>query len=456
MRPHAPSRMESYDYLVIGGGSGGLASARRAASHGARVVVVDGGRLGGTCVNVGCVPKKIMWSAASLAEQLEDAPAFGFEVGQTSFSWGSLKRARDQYVAYLNQIYERNLTMDNVEWVRGWAHFLEPGVVEVGGRVLGAKHTLVATGTRPKELDKPGAKLGITSDGFFDLEDRPRRVAVVGAGYIGVELSGILNALGSDVSLVLRGEQLLRGFDDMLRDSLMEQMSEHGIDIVSRCEIKRVEREPAGTLCLHGEEGERPGGFDCVLWAIGREPSLTGLDIDRAGIRLDDEGFVAVDAWQNTSAPGHYAVGDITGQRLLTPVAIAAGRHLAERLFGGKPDSKLDYTNVPSVVFSHPPIGTVGLTEDEALETYGDGVKCYTRRFINLYHGITEHKARTSMKIVTAGKDERVVGLHVIGLGADEMLQGFAVAVVMGATKADFDRTVAIHPTAAEEFVTMR
>jgi glutathione reductase (NADPH) len=417
---------------------------------------VEGGRLGGTCVNVGCVPKKIMVTAASLAEKLEDAQAYGFDVGEVNFSFSHLKRRRDAYVAFLNQVYERNLSMDGVEWVRGWARFVEPGIVKVGDRLLGGEHTLVATGTRPRTLDKPGTEFGITSDGFFELEELPRRVAVVGAGYIGVELAGVLNALGSDVTLVLRGQQLLRGFDDMVRDSLLEQMAENGIDIVSRCEIARVEKEPAGTLCLHGEEGETQSGFDCVLWAIGREPRLDGLDLEKTGMALDAEGFVAVDEWQNTSIPGHYAVGDITGQKLLTPVAIAAGRHLADRLFGGKTQAKLDYETVPSVVFSHPPIGTVGLTEDEAREAYGDATKCYTSRFINLYHGVTEHRPRTSMKLVTAGRNERIVGLHVIGLGADEMLQGFAVAVVMGATKADFDRTVAIHPTAAEEFVTMR
>lgn len=449
-------RMHDYDYLVIGGGSGGLASARRASAHGARVALVENGKLGGTCVNVGCVPKKIMYNAAAAAELLHDAPGYGFDVEVPPHDWASLVRRRNAYVERLNGIYARNLEVDGVERIDGWARFAAPRVVVVGERELRSEHVLIATGGRPRVPDIRGAELGITSDGFFALAERPERVAVVGGGYIAVELAGILRSLGSEVSIFLRSERLLRRFDPMLREVLIEEMTQRGISFEVCHEIERIERGENGALRCVSNQGVSHDGFDCLLWAIGRKPSTEDLGLEHAGVERDAEGHVRVDEFQNTSGEGVYAVGDVTGRWPLTPVAIAAGRRLADRLFGGEPDARLDYEFIPTVIFSHPPIGTVGMTEDEARDQHASDVKVYTSRFTNLYHAVTEHRSRTAIKLVTVGAKERVVGVHVIGTAADEMIQGFAVAVKMGATKADLDRTVAIHPTAAEELVTMR
>jgi glutathione reductase (NADPH) len=448
--------METYDYLVLGGGSGGLASARRAAAHGARCAVIERGRLGGTCVNVGCVPKKVMFNAASIAEALHDAKGYGFDVSIDGFDWSRLKAGRDAYVARLNDIYRRNLDVAGVDLVRGWARFVDSHTVEVNGKQVRGRHVLVATGGRPTLPDLPGAEYGITSDGFFELEHLPKRVAIVGAGYIAVEIAGIFHALGAEVSLLLRKEVFLRRFDAMLRDTLMEEMSKAGVSILSCIHLDGVRKESDGSLSLTSRDGSRHSGYDVLLWAVGRDPNTSGIDIEKAGIALDDAGHIVVDEAQETNVERVYAVGDVTGKWQLTPVAIAAGRRLADRLFGGQPAAKLEYENIASVVFSHPPIGTVGLTEERAHQLYGMDVKCYTTTFRNMYHALTERTASTAMKVVCVGPREKIVGLHVIGLGADEMLQGFAVAVRMGATKADLDRTVAIHPTAAEEFVTLK
>ncbi len=447
--------MDSYDFLVIGAGSGGLAAARRAAGHGARCVVVEGGRLGGTCVNLGCVPKKVMFNAAVVAETLGDARDYGFDVSIAGFDWERLKVARDAYIARLNDIYRRNLEVAGVELVRGWARFVDSHTVAVEGRHITARQVLIATGGQPSLPEVPGAEHGITSDGFFELDRRPERVAIVGAGYIAVEIAGIFAALGSEVSLLLRREAFLRRFDALLRDTLMEEMTAAGVNILSCIHLDGVVREADGTLTLTSRDGTRHSGYDTVLWAIGRDPNTRDLGLDRAGVARDALGHVEVDEWQSTNVERVYAVGDVTGRWQLTPVAIAAGRRLADRLFGGQAKAKLDFENIPSVVFSHPPIGTVGLTEESAREIHGSDVKCYTTTFTNLYHAVTSRRSKTAMKVVCVGPRERVVGLHVIGIGADEMVQGFAVAVRMGATKADLDRTVAIHPTAAEELVTL-
>ena len=456
LRSHYAEVMAGVDLIVIGGGSGGLAAARRAAQHGARVALVEGQRLGGTCVNVGCVPKKVMFNAAGLAEAMADARDYGIATTEARIDWALLKARRDAYVARLNAIYRNNLEVAGIELVEGWARCEDARTVWVGERRLVAPRILLATGGVPRVPDLPGAQHGITSDGFFRLEARPRRVAVVGAGYIAVELAGILRALGSDVSLMLRNETFLRRFDALLRDTLLEEMAKAGVSVLACTHLERVQRSNDGVLVLVGNDGTRHSGYDCLIWAVGRRANIDGLGLERWGIAQDDEGNVVVDEWQNTNVDGVYAVGDVTGRWQLTPVAIAAGRQLADRLFGGRPQARLEYENIPTVVFSHPPLGTVGLTEQEARARHGSDVKCYTTSFVNLYHALTHRRTTTAMKIVCVGPQERIVGLHVIGLGADEMLQGFAVAVRMGATKADLDRTVAIHPTAAEEFVTMR
>lgn len=449
--------MDRFDFLVIGGGSGGLAAARRAAEHGAKVALIEGGRLGGTCVNVGCVPKKIMYNAAAIAEIVHDSPGYGFDLELQRFDWARLKRARDAYVERLNGIYARNLDVGGIERIEGFARFTGPHSLAVAERELVADHVLIATGGRPRWPAVEGVELGITSDGFFELDALPGHVAVVGGGYIAVELAGIFRALGAEVTVLLRNEQFLRRFDAMLRETLMEEMSRANIAILPCVRLSRVEREASGKLAVCSEDGERHAGLDCVLWAVGRTPNTDAIDIEAAGVSLDDEGHVVVDAFQNTNVAGVYALGDVTGRWQLTPVAIAAGRKLSDRVFGGQPDARLEYEHIPTVIFSHPPIGTVGMTEGEARDAYGQsGVKVYTSRFTPLKYSVTERKVAASVKLVCVGPQQKIVGVHVIGEGADEMLQGFAVAVRMGATKADFDRTVAIHPTVAEELVTLR
>jgi glutathione reductase (NADPH) len=448
---------ERFDFLVIGGGSGGLGAARRAAAYGAKTAVIEGGRIGGTCVNVGCVPKKVMWNTASVAEAVHDAPHYGFSLEQRGFDWSAVKKARDAYVERLNEIYRRNLVVDGVAELHGWAKFVDANTVEVAGRRVSAPAILIATGGHPELPKLPGAEFGITSDGFFELAEQPRRVAIVGAGYIAVELAGIFHALGSSVTMLLRREQFLRTFDPLLRQTLMEEMQTDGVNILTRTLLASVERETDGALCLVSQDGDQHRGFDCLVWAIGRSPNTAQLNLSAIPLETDERGFLWTDEYQNTSARGIYAVGDVTGRVQLTPVAIAAGRRLADRLFGGVDDARLDYENIATVIFSHPPIGTVGLTEDEAREQYGhDAIKTYSTRFTNMYHAITDRKPPTAMKLVTTGPGERVLGIHVVGLGADELIQGFAVVLKMGATKADLDDTIAIHPTAAEELVTMR
>ncbi|HXQ63847.1 MAG TPA: glutathione-disulfide reductase, partial [Steroidobacteraceae bacterium] len=428
---------------------------QRAAEYGARAAVVEPHRLGGTCVNVGCVPKKLMWNAAMLAHAADDARGYGFDLALHGHDWPRLKAARDAYVARLNAVYAANLETKKVDWLKGAARFVGPDTIAVGGSVLTAPHITIATGGRPQVPALPGAELGITSDGFFELAQRPRAVAVVGSGYVAVELAAAFAALGSKVTSFFRHERLLRSFDVMLSAALMREMSADGIELVLHATPAALRAADGGTV-LDLADGRSLGGFDCVLWAIGRQPVSGTLDLARAGVELYDDGAIITDAFQSTNVPGIYAIGDVTGREALTPVAIAAGRRLADRLFGGSPHAHLDYQLIPTVIFSHPPIGTVGLTEAAARELYGDTVRVYTAGFVPMYYALTSHKRRAEIKLVCAGPDERIVGLHVIGQGADEMLQGFAVALKMGATKRDFDDTVAIHPTAAEELVTLR
>ena len=448
---------EPFDLLTIGGGSGGVAVSNRAAQYGARCVLIERGRLGGTCVNVGCVPKKIMWNAGHIAHTLEDAADYGFNVTAHAHDWATLKSNRDQHVRDLNQAYAARLNSNRVTVVQGTARFVGPKTVDVNGQRLSAKHVVIATGGHPIVPDVAGAELGITSDGFFDLERRPDKVAIVGAGYVAGELGGVLRALGSHVTLIMRREQLLMSFDSMLRKVLMQQMREDGIEFVTNAPIAGLQRERDATLTILCESGMRIGGFDCVLWAIGRRANSAQLDLAATGLQADELRHVVTDLFQETGVPGLYALGDITGRAALTPVAIAAGRRLADRIFGGQQSRHLTYRNIPTVVFSHPPIGTIGFTESEAIAAYGAGeVKIYEAAFTPMYHAFTTRKVKLAIKLVVTGADERVVGIHVIGPGSDELLQGFAVAVQMGATKRDFDETVAIHPTVAEELVTLK
>jgi glutathione reductase (NADPH) len=445
-----------YDLIAIGGGSGGLSVAERAARYGAKCAVVERGPLGGTCVNVGCVPKKVMWFGAGLAHALEDAAGYGFSLGAHSFDWATLKQARDRYVHGINDWYHTYLADSDIDEIVGVAHFVDAHTLEVAGVRYTAEHIVVAVGGYPALPDLPGAELGITSDGFFEMESLPRRVAVVGAGYIAVELAGVLNALGADVTLLLRRETLLRGFDAMLRESLMEEMLSAGVSILAGIQVAAVSRQDDGTLCIECGNGQRLEGFDQLIWAIGRTPATAGLNLAAAGVETDDGGYIPSNPYEQTNVPGIYALGDVNGKVALTPVAIAAARRLADRLFGGMADRHLSYECIPTVVFSHPPIGTVGLSEEQARAQHGDAVKIYSTRFTPMYHAISGRRERTAMKLVTVGAQEKIIGCHIIGQGADEMLQGFAVAIRMGATKHDLDDTVALHPTSAEELVTMR
>ncbi|KAK0634961.1 glutathione-disulfide reductase [Bombardia bombarda] len=447
------------DFLVIGGGSGGLASARAASGKfGTKAMVIEGKRLGGTCVNVGCVPKKVTFNAAFIAETLHQAKAYGFSLHESApFDWTTFKHKRDAYITRLNGIYERNLVNDKVEYVHGWAKLLSRNQVEVtlddGTKsVVNAKKILVAFGTN--------------SDGFFDIETLPKKVALVGAGYIAVEFAGMFNALGVETHLFIRHDTFLRHFDPMIQDVVTAEYERLGIKIHKRSQVDRVDKDAAtGKLTLHFKEGETSDAsvadFDHLIWAVGRTPATKDIGLEAAGVAVDDKGYVLADDYQNTNVDNVYALGDVTGKVELTPVAIAAGRKLAARLFGPEQfkNARLDYSNIPSVVFSHPEVGSIGLTEPEAVEKYGrENLTIYKTNFTAMYYAMMdpEQKGPTSYKLICAGPEEKVVGLHILGLGSGEMLQGFGVAVKMGATKADFDSCVAIHPTSAEELVTLK
>ncbi|TLD34134.1 hypothetical protein PspLS_00892 [Pyricularia sp. CBS 133598] len=469
----APIHKET-DYLVIGGGSGGLASARMASSKfGTKAMIVEGGRIGGTCVNVGCVPKKVTFNAAAIAETIHQAKSYGFSVQETKpFDWRSFKQKRDAYITRLNGIYDRNLANDKVEYLHGWAKLLSRNEVEVtlddGTKtVVKAKKILIAVGGTPTKPSSsiPGAEFGTDSDGFFDIEDLPKKVALVGAGYIAVEFAGMFNALGVETHLFIRGDTFLRNFDPMVQEVVTKEYERLGVKLHKQSSQSKIERdESTGKLTVHYKDKDGEGAIsdvDHLIWAIGRTPMTKDIGLDKAGVKVNEKGYIEVDEFQNTSVDNVYALGDVTGQVELTPVAIAAGRRLSHRLFGGEQFStyKLDYSNIPSVVFAHPEVGSIGLTEPEAVEKYGkENLKIYKTSFTAMYYAMMEpeEKGPTAYKLICAGPEEKIVGLHIVGLGSGEMLQGFGVAVKMGATKKDFDSCVAIHPTSAEELVTLK
>ncbi|KAF9265806.1 glutathione reductase [Marasmius fiardii PR-910] len=458
--------VEKYDYVVIGGGSGGSGTSRRAASYGKKVAIIEATdplRPGGTCVN-------IMWHAADLREKIMLHSKFYKLEGipdAPKFDWGSFKTQRDAFIRRLNNIYHTNWDKAGIELHQGLGRLTSKNTVEItppGGEkyTLNADQICVAVGgtpTIPSDEEIPGASLGIDSDGFFALEEQPKRVAVVGAGYIAVELAGVFNALGSETHLIIRGETVLRTFDPSIQQVITPWMEHSGVKIHKTSKVVKVQGQKGQTLTVETNKGEKLE-VDCVLWAIGREPLTKGMGLEEVGVKLDQKGNVVVDDYQVSSVPNITAIGDVQGKALLTPVAIAAGRRLSNRLFGGEKfkDEKLSYEDIPTVVFSHPPIGTVGLTEPEARKQYGDdAVKIYKSNFRTLYFSVVEeeHKEPTMYKMICVGPEERVVGIHIIGMGSDEVMQGFAVAVKMKATKKDFDSTVAIHPTSGEELVTM-
>lgn len=447
---------QHFDLIAIGGGSGGLSAAERAAEYGMKTAVIENNKLGGTCVNIGCVPKKVMWFASGIAETMQDAQGYGFDVSVNNFSWTKLIENREGYIKGILDWYGNYLKDSNIEHLQGTGKFIDAHTLDVNGERYTADHIVISPGGYPVVPPVPGAEHGITSDGFFALTEQPKRVAVVGAGYIAVELAGVLNGLGSEVTMLLRKGNFLSNFDDMLRDTLMDEMVEAGVNIMSKINVEKIDKQADGKLTVHCSGGITLEGLDALVWAIGRAPNTAPLNLDAAGVNYDKHGYIPVDEYQQTNVDGVYAVGDVIGKAQLTPVAIAAARRLSDRLFNNMPERKLDYTNIPTVMFSHPPIGTIGLTEAEAREQHGDAVKVYQTGFTAMYHALSPHKQKTAMKLVCVGANEKVVGCHIIGMGADEMLQGFGVAIKMGATKKDFDNCVAIHPTSSEELVTMR
>ncbi|HCH7477720.1 MULTISPECIES: glutathione-disulfide reductase [Acinetobacter] len=446
-----------YDYIAIGGGSGGIASVNRAALYGKKCALIEMGDIGGTCVNVGCVPKKVMWYSAQIADAIKKyGPDYGFDTELKSFEWKKLINNRQDYIKRIRASYDSVLSKNNIDVIHGFAKFIDKKTIEVNGEKITADHILIATGTQASLPDIEGVEFGIDSNGFFELQDLPKRTAIIGSGYIAVELTGVLNSLGSNVQLFIRKNQPLRNLDSFLGQTLIEHMRSENIQVYTHTQIKKVSKLEDNSIVLYLEDGNKHI-VDCLIWAVGRKPNTQPLDLNLTNIQLNDQGFIQVDSFQNTTETGVYAIGDITGKVELTPVAVAAGRRLSERLFNNKPNEHLDYNNVPTVVFSHPPIGTVGLTEEKAIEQFGkDNVKVYSSSFTSMYTAVTEHKQLTKMKLICVGAEEKILGIHGIGYGMDEILQGFAVALKMGATKKDFDNTIAIHPTSSEEFVTMR
>ena len=449
--------VKEYDYIVIGGGSGGIASANRAAMHGAKVILFEGKEVGGTCVNVGCVPKKVMWYGAQVAETLHRyAGEYGFDVTINKFDFARLKANRQAYIDRIHGSYERGFDSNGVERVYEYARFVDPHTVEVAGERYTAPHILIATGGHALYPNIPGSEYGITSDGFFELDEVPKRTAVIGAGYIAVEVAGVLNALGSDTHLFVRKDRPLRTFDKDIVDVLVDEMAKSGPTLHTHANATEVVKNADDSLTISFDNGETIT-VDCLIWAIGRTANTSGFGLEKTGVKLTEKGTIYSDEFENTSVPGIYALGDVTGKLDLTPVAVKAGRQLSERLFNNKADAKLDYTDVATVVFSHPVIGSVGLTEEKAIAKYGaENIKVYKSSFTPMYTALGDNRQPSTMKLVTLGEDEKIIGLHGIGYGVDEMIQGFSVAIKMGATKADFDNTVAIHPTGSEEFVTMR
>ncbi len=448
-----------YDLIAIGAGSGGLSVAERAASYGAKCAVIETSELGGTCVNVGCVPKKVMWYGASVAHALQDAPDYGFDVEVGKLNWEKLVMKRNNFIGGINDWYYDYLASTGVEVIEGYAKFVDDKTLEVDGETYTADNIVIATGGRPIIPESiPGADLGYTSDGFFnDIDEvQPQKVVVVGGGYIALELAMLMDGLGSDVTVMHQGWPVLIGFDTLIQKTLRNEMEASGITLNDDSIISKVEKQDDGKVTIHYEDGGSLADVDALIWAIGRKPNTDGIGLENTAVKLTKSGMIVVDEQEKTTVEGLYAIGDIIGKAPLTPVAIATGRRMGDRLYGGMPDRLMNYDDIATVMFTHPPIGTIGLSEEKAREQYGDAVKVYQTEFVPMYHQMTRHKVKTAMKLIVTGDDEKIVGCHIIGLGADEMMQGFAVAIRMGATKKDFDDTIAIHPVSAEELVTMK
>jgi glutathione reductase (NADPH) len=441
-----------YDLYVIGAGSGGVRCSRIAATAGARVAICEDDRVGGTCVIRGCIPKKLLVYASHFAEEFEDAAGFGWQVGESKFDWPTLIANKDNEIDRLNGVYKRLLADAGVSLHEGRGRLIDANTVEVAGKRYTAERIVIATGGRAVRPGIEGAELGITSNEAFHLKTLPKRVLVYGGGYIAVEFAGIFNGLGAEVTQVVRRDFVLRGFDQEVREHLQKEMTRKGVVFRTSTEIVAVEKSGDSYRCktAAGETIEA----DMVMFATGRVPNTHGLGLEDVGLVLNKAGAVAVDEWSQSTVPSIYAIGDVTDRINLTPVATMEGHFLANTLFGGKP-MKPDHLNVPSAVFSQPPVGTVGLTEEEARRTYGE-IDVYAAIFRPLKHTLTGRAQQTLMKLLVDAKSDRVVGAHMVGDDAAEIIQGVGIAIKAGATKRQFDATVGIHPTAAEEFVTMR
>jgi len=443
-----------YDFFVIGAGSGGTRASRIAASLGARVAVAEQHRAGGTCVIRGCVPKKLLVYASHFREDFEDAQGYGWTVGESAFSWATLIANKDREIARLEKIYESLIEKPGAKLLRGTACVVGPNAVELDGRRITARYILVATGGWPYKPAIPGIEHAITSNEAFELEDLPKRVLVVGGGYIAVEFAGIFRGLGSAVTLSYRGGRILRGFDEDVRVHVQEEMAKKGVRFALRSVVSAIERGPDGTLTVRFADGLAPIEVDAVMYATGRLPSTSSLGLKEIGVELGENGEVVVDRFSASTVSSIYAVGDVTDRIALTPVAIKEGHAVALTLFGGQP-TPVDHSDVPSAVFSQPPVGTVGVTEAEAIERFAS-LEIYKSTFRPLKHTLSGRDERTMMKLIVEAASQRVVGVHIVGADAPEIVQGIGIAVKSGLTKAQFDATVGIHPTAAEELVTMR
>ncbi|HHY6931916.1 TPA: glutathione-disulfide reductase [Burkholderia ambifaria] len=442
-----------YDLFVIGAGSGGVRLARISASYGARVGIAEEEQIGGTCVLRGCIPKKLLVYASHYPHELEDAKGFGWTFGAGTLDWPALIAAKDREINRLSDIYINLLRQSGVEMHAGRATLVDAHTVAIGDRTIRARHIAIATGSRPSLPPRPGIEHAITSREALSLAKLPERIAVVGGGYIAVEFAGIFNGLGSHVDLFYRGEKILRGFDDDVRHFLTDEMTKQGVAIHARAVVESIVRADDGTLGVRVGDAQH-GPYDAVLYATGRVPNVEGLGLERAGVLLDARGAIAVDAYSATSVESIHAIGDVTSRPQLTPVATRDGALLAATLFGGR-RAATDHEWVPSAVFSQPEVATVGLTEAHARGVYGE-LDIYRTSFKALRHTLSGRDERTLMKLVVARDSQRVVGAHMVGRDAGEIIQGIAIAIRAGATKAQFDDTIGIHPTAAEEFVTLR
>lgn len=441
-----------YDLFVIGAGSGGVRAARFAAQTGAKVAVAETKDLGGTCVNVGCIPKKLYSYAAQFNEAFSDAAGYGWSVAETKLDWELLKKNRAQEISRLNGIYDNLIKNSGATLIRGWASIVDAHTVEVDGQQYTAKHILVAPGGWPMVPDVPGKEHVITSNEVFDMPQFPKRFLIVGGGYIACEFASIFNSLGSEVTLAYRGEQVLRGFDQDIRQHISDEIIKSGVDLRVQTDVASIDKE--GDCFKVKLKNNDILEVDAVMYATGRSPRTEGLGLEKAGVELGSKGEIKVDENYRTNVPSIYALGDVTDRVQLTPVATGEAMVLVDHLFG-QGERKLSYDYIPTAVFTHPNIGTVGYTEEEARKKF-DAVSIYRAEFRPLKHTLSGNTARTMMKLIVDKASDKVVGLHMVGDEAGEITQGFAVAIKAGATKADFDSTIGIHPTAAEEFVTMR